>query len=174
MVQSHTQGRNIDSYLQVPVLSGEISDSSGADSEDEKTAEAAAKPEGDKEVIQRTAHPRKVGKKTIDKNAERPKKKKDEETEEMKKQRLMKMRQAGNMIIAPTWGPDCCAACEEPVTSYEKKWTSSEGGWKHRTFVRIASEITSLDCSWYSMTSLSQVSIDSLRFASILNVVCSN
>ena len=64
--------------------------------------------------------------------------KKDKETEEMKKRRLMKMRQAGNMIIVPTWGPDFCAACEEPVTSYEKKWTSSEGGWKHRTFGRIA------------------------------------
>ena len=67
------------------------------------------------------------------------KEKQDKEKEEAKKRRLIKMRRAGIMIIVPTWGgPDCCAACEEPVTSYEKNWTSSEGGWKHRTFVRIA------------------------------------
>ena len=62
------------------------------------------------------------------------KEKKDKETEETKKRRLMKMRQAGIMIIVPTWGPDCCAACKEPVKSYEKNWTSSEGGVEAQNF----------------------------------------
>ena len=64
--------------------------------------------------------------------------KQDKEKEETEKRRLMKMRRAGIMIIVPTGGLDCCAACKEPVKSNEKKWTISEGGWKHRTFVGIA------------------------------------